>query len=550
MPNSVARVVTPLDAEAWEQELVAAGVLEKFPSIPSGLRNGFDIGLDRSSTLAKFSGDVRYKVYDNHKHALNNPSVIESMIAEETAEGRISAFYEPEQLFHLVGPFRNAPLTVAPKNGDYAAGRVCQDFSYPRDDPSDPSFNASLDMLEFVCDWGTFSQCYLLAARAPPGTEVAVFDVKAAHRRVPVMPWQQPFYVIAWMGLVALNFCCQFGAASSSGLWGRLADAFRDIFAFHHPSSDCINWADDFTFWRYLVDGKYELSEDDIYGLASRLGWPWSKKKTRPFSSRFNYIGFTWDLVDKTVEITTEKKAKYLAELTRWQPGASVRHKEALSILGKLVHCSCVVREGRSRIPALSRWTATFRSDRPHLAFVIPTSVLDDIRWWRNQLGAPFCGMPVQDVPEPIDLDVFVDASTGWGIGLTIDSSWDHWKLRAGWKTDGRDIGWAEMVAVELGLLALVEEGHHDVHIRLRSDNQGVVGALKAGRSRGIESNRALQRVVAIMIERSIWLTVDWVASADNPSDAPSRGLPPPGYVRRAHTFVIPYVIRHLVDKV
>lgn len=233
LPNSVSRIVTPLNADAWEQELAAAGVLASFASIPKGLRSGFDVGIDRAATLAKFSDSHRFQLYDNHKHALDNPGVIEAMIKDESAEGRISQFYTPEELYRLVGPFRNAPLTVAPKNGDYATGRVCQDFSYPRDDPRDVSFNASIDMQDFTCDWGTFSQCYLLAARAPPRTQVAVFDVKAAHRRVPVAPWQQAFCVIAWMGLVALNFCCQFGAASSSGLWGQLADAFRAIFAHH-----------------------------------------------------------------------------------------------------------------------------------------------------------------------------------------------------------------------------------------------------------------------------------------------------------------------------
>lgn len=549
-PNPISRIVTPLNADVWEEELRAAGALDAFSSIPSGLRNGFDVGLDRVATLARFSDSHRYQVYNNHKHALDNPAVIEAMIEEETKEGRISRFYPPDELYALVGPFRNAPLTVAPKDGDYAKGRVCQDFSYPRDVPGDVSFNASLDMQDFTCDWGTFAQCYLLAARAPPLAQVAVFDVKAAHRRVPVAPWQQAFYVIAWMGMVALNFCCQFGAASSSGLWGRLADAFRAIFAFHFPDADCINWADDFTFWRYAHDGIYNLCEDDIYRLAARLGWPWSVKKTRPFSARFVYLGFTWDLDAKTVEVTPEKKAKYLAAIQRWQPGASIRHKEALSVLGKLVHCCLVVPEGRSRLPALSRWASRFRPDRPHLAFIVPQGVLDDISWWRSMLSAEFCGMPVRDIPEPLDIDVFVDASTGWGIGVTIDSEWDHWKLRTGWKVDGRDIGWAEMVAVELGLRALVERGHKDAHIRMRSDNKGVVGALDAGKSRGVEANRVLQRIVALMLAQGIWLSVDWVASKDNPSDAPSRGMPAPGYTRHAHKFDIPFVIRHLVDRV
>ncbi|THU89287.1 hypothetical protein K435DRAFT_574702, partial [Dendrothele bispora CBS 962.96] len=62
------------------------------------------------------------------------------------------------------------------------------------------------------------------------------------------------------------------------------------------------------------------------------------------------------------------------------------------------------------------------------------------------------------------------------------------------------------------------------IHVKIWSDNQGVVGALKASYSRGQAQNAALRRIVQSMQEHSIWLTVDWIVSADNPADAPSRG--------------------------
>lgn len=549
-PNVICRIVTPLLADVWEEELASAGALTQFSSVPIGIREGFDVGLLREQTLARFV-TRDYQVYKNHTPALRYPQVIEKMIEEETSEGRISAFYEPEELFRLVGPFRTAPLTIAAKNDNYAEGRVCQDFSHPRDDPGDISFNASIDAQDFSCDWGTFAQCYVLAAKAPLSAQVAVFDVKAAHRRVPVRPWQQCFYAIAWAGLVALNFCCQFGAASSSGLWGRLADAFRAIFLAHFPTSDVLNWADDFTFWRYMTpEGRYTLCEADIYALAARLGWPWSRKKTKDFSHRFNYLGFTWDLQRRTVEITEDKKAKYLHAIEKWVQGGSVSLQEAQSVLGKLVHCSLVVPEGRSRLPSISRFAAAFSVHDPRRAWKLPTLLLEDVDWWRQALQQPFCGMPVVDIPAVVDHGVFVDASTGWGVGLVLDGVWDHWKLRQGWKQEGRDIGWAEMVAVELAVHALVEKGVRDSHVLIRSDNKGVVGALDAGKSRGVQSNRVLQRIVTKMMENGIWLSLEWVASADNISDAPSRGLPVPGLDRYKFSFKLPYALRELVDKV
>jgi len=48
------------------------------------------------------------------------------------------------------------------------------------------------------------------------------------------------------------------------------------------------------------------------------------------------------------------------------------------------------------------------------------------------------------------DLDIAVDASKSWGIGVVIDNQWDAWCWKARWHFEGRNIGWAEAIAVEL----------------------------------------------------------------------------------------------------
>lgn len=208
--------------------------------------------------------------------------------------------------------------------------------------------------------------------------------------------------------------------------------------------------------------------------------------------------------MDKTVEITEEKRLKYLSVLQGWVKGSKTRQKEAQSVLGKLVHCCLVMPEGRSRLPRLSHFTAAFPEAQPFFAFRLPDAVAGDLIWWRAELAKPFCSMPVREIPEPVDIRLFVDASTGWGIGLTLGDEWDHWKLEPSWKKDGRDIGSAEMVDIELGLLALVERGFRNTHIKIWSDNKGVVGAMDAGKSRSVQTNRVLQRVVSLMLQHEI----------------------------------------------
>lgn len=106
------------------------------------------------------------------------------------------------------------------------------------------------------------------------------------------------------------------------------------------------------------------------------------------------------------------------------------------------------------------------------------------------------------------------------------------------------------MVAAEFGVCALVERGFRSQHILLWSDNQGVIGALDACRSRGVHANRVLQRIVVTMLEHELWVSTRYVKSADNPADAPSRGLPAVDLVRERFAFKIPFVLREYVDKV
>jgi len=92
----------------------------------------------------------------------------------------------------------------------------------------------------------------------------------------------------------------------------------------------------------------------------------------------------------------------------------------------------------------------------------------------------------------------------------------------------GFDIGWAEAVAVELGICLLVHLGLHSHpsarRFLVRSDNQGVVEMVMKGRCRSKESNNVLKRIYHLLAEARISVKTEHVSSRDNVSDALSRG--------------------------
>jgi hypothetical protein len=206
-----------------------------------------------------------------------------------------------------------------------------------------------------------------------------------------------------------------------------------------------------------------------------------------------------------------------------------VSKKECDVIVGSLNHCTNVLPDGRNHLPSFYRLSASFsRASSIFVKHRIPADVAEDVSWWRNQLSTDPCISRIITPPSPLTSQIFVDASTSWGIGFFLDGQWLAWELLPGWKSEGRDIGWAEMVAVELAVLVLIHAQFRNCHLILRSDNQGVVGALSGGKSRNPQQNAVLRRIVSSFREADIWLSIEWVSTNDNPADKPSRGLFPP----------------------
>ncbi|KAK0195243.1 hypothetical protein F5146DRAFT_923588 [Armillaria mellea] len=80
------------------------------------------------------------------------------------------------------------------------------------------------------------------------------------------------------------------------------------------------------------------------------------------------------------------------------------------------------------------------------------------------------------------------------------------------------------MVAIELALCMLKSGGYANVHIKLCFNNQGIMGALKVGYFRGTQQNDIVRRIVTIMQQEKIWLTIKWISTHNNLADDPLRG--------------------------
>lgn len=219
---------------------------------------------------------------------------------------------------------------------------------------------------------------------------------------------------------------------------------------------------------------------------------------------------------------------------------------DVMKIHGSLCHISFVFPDGRSHLPSLSNFVASYEGN-DFLRRYPPHAVIADLKWWAEKLSVMGLFRSLTPRDQSFELGLYVDASTNWGIGVIWGGRWDAWKLQSGWKSKQRHIGWLEGLALELLIYMMEEQGLHNVHVLVHSDNQGVIGAFDKGRSRNFEVNLSIRRSACVLATRNISLKLEYAPSKSNPSDPISRGILGLSDTRLHSRFTLP---RELVNHI
>jgi hypothetical protein len=289
----------------------------------------------------------------------------------------------------------------------------------------------------------------------------------------------------------------------------------------------------------------YTYTFADIDTITDLLGIPWERSKDVPFCTTVPFIGLLWDLDKKTVSLIDKKKTKYRAAIREWNTTRTHNLKQVQKLYGKLLHTCLVVPRGRAYLMGLEAMLGIFH-DSPLKPRTPPASTSAELSWWENLLSKPSLSRLIPGPCDLLDTGAFSDASSNVGIGIIIGQRWRAWRLIPGWKTDGRDIGWAEAVSFELLCYFVLQLAPRPGHFKVYGDNRGVVEGWWKGRSRNVQTNRVFQRIHERLEDTTSSLHTCYVTSRLNPADGPSRGIFPP-FNLLLPTMVIPNELRNLI---
>ena len=556
----------------------------RYHSIPDGLRRGFHAGIPKITTTY---------TPENHSSLSEPTaaSFFTSLVQIEFDKGRYIGPFTTAQVESLLGPFQTSPLSLVPKStpGKF---RLVQNLSFPYSPiPNVSSINSHIDADDFPCTWGTFTATALLLSRLPPGCQAAARDIREAYRNAPLEFEQFAGTVIRLLGedSFAINTAVCFGLTSAGGVWGLIADALADIFR-AAGIGPVLKWVDDFLFIRLpvqalaaynearkqwsrsiqhtpvqdggrlwfrgplLPDGSFEeYAEDlshplrvfsatneasidslfaysfaDINNISDELGVPWADEKDSPFSACPRYIGFDWHLETQHVRLPPDKKEKYVEAIRGWLAKETHTLDELERLYGRLLWAANVVPVGRAYLTRLEAFFPAFR-DRPYVPRRPPRHTSEDLQWWIDRLSRPCIERPFTSHIPVADVHAFSDASSDFGIAITVDNVWRAWRWRPGWDQDGRDIAWAEAVGVLLLAVHVLPFCCPGTHVLFHADNSSVVFAWNNFHSRNQHVNAVFRQLIAVCKHSDCSIQLQYIPSAQNLADAPSRGLFPSG---------------------
>lgn len=165
---------------------------------------------------------------------------------------------------------------------------------------------------------------------------------------------------------------------------------------------------------------------------------------------------------------------RYQAAIGEWEKKHTHNLLETQKLYSKLLHASLVIPAGCAHFTSLEAMLGSFNNN-PFLLHTPPCNTPEDLVWWKQQLSHLDVARPIPPPQPIINYKAYSDASSGFGMAITVGPRWQAWCLTTGWKSQGRDIQWAKAIGFELLAISLCSFLSEGEHLIVHGDNQGVV---------------------------------------------------------------------------
>jgi hypothetical protein len=352
------------------------------------------------------------------------------------------------------------------------------------------------------------------------GCLLSKFDINEAFRYIRVKMDQQYCLGMRFNGLYYYERCLPFGLKSAPALFELFATAINQ-FIRNAGVAYIYHYMDDFIC---VSTPRSALQDYDItMQMFKQLNISLSVDKLQAPTTRIEFLGLIIDSDTMQIQLPTNKLNLYRNELSAWRNKRAATRIELQSLLGKLVHASRAVHQGRSfyqhLLQALREHNINNKS-----SIVITPYTLNDIRWWHQFIhtwnGIGLIPPSLDDYQQQEQHQLYTDAcQTGMGAFFAGSQytlhSWDNDELKDAQRKSKLSMPYLELLALVHSINIWKDELKGKALI-LHCDCKPVVQAINSGRSFNADIMDLLRTLIYITNLNNIFIHCIHIAGVTN----------------------------------
>ena len=403
--------------------------------------------------------------------------------------------------------------------------RVIHDLSFP----PDLSVNDFIPSEDCAVQYGSVDAFIDKLRSLGRGALMAKLDLENAYRQVLVHPddWDLLGSTIIRNGVTEyyVDMTLPFGLRSAPLAFNEVADALA-FYMCTKGATYIDHYLDDYFTLGPPASPECQSNMDCMLSACHDTAFPVSSSpgKVVHATTCMELLGLIIDTEAGELRISEERLRDTMAELETFLGIRKCKKRALLSLVGKLIFISRVVRSGRTFTRRLIEAAKGIR--HLHHRVSLSAACREDIRWWATYLPS-WNGVAIFTDPDwthAPDMRLATDASD-IGIGISFRDQWVMCDLAtAPWdRAAKQDIAWRELLAVVIAIATFGPElaGRR---VLFDCDNQAIVSAVNTGTIRNPDIMCLVRTLFYYMAHFSIEAKAVYITSEDNvAADALSR---------------------------
>ena len=499
-------VKSPLDLEFWRKELKDHPDSEFANRLVDQIRNGISIG---------YQGNEFARSSPNWPSALKYSDSVRSNILANSAKGRLDRpFDNPPHPF-----FRVSPLGAFPKKRSNKI-RVIHDLSWP---PGE-SINECINKYDYNFSFSTISDAVSRCLKYKTPFMIKA-DITDAYMHCVIRPEERHLLGFSWDHGQKKEYwqyaVLPFGMSSSPKLFNDYAEALNYIMIKNGASKDTLHYLDDF----WSVSASKDEAENSLKIITDTIknaGMEIQESKTVSPTRTIEYLGIIIDTNLWQLRISPDRLNEIKEDLVAWKGKSKCSKRQLLSLIGKLMFCSNVVKDGRKFVGRLIDLSK--RVKHLHHQVKLNRQAQADINWWLLCMEHHNGVSMIRDEWEPSSAQlIFTDASDKAAAAVNGSSwCWVPFVGRDEWMAN-MCIAWRELFAVII-CIASFGGSLSGRKVAMYTDNQVVFYCVNTGKSK----NTDLMCLIRTLYYYTTMYSIDYKAyyintKANTVADALSR---------------------------